>query len=191
MDIKLNLFISSELPNKDGYTWTINSRLGDTLKKAEELFGERDKNYTILGVEFVLAERPQVWYPGNCKQILIQLSQHALIDVNQALYQLSHETIHCLSPNGKGVANVLEEGLATYFSESYFQLNGLTPMFSTIPEYNEAIYLVKQLLAVDMDIIKKVRLIQPTISDISVNNLLEINSELNKDLLEKLCQPFY
>jgi len=191
MAIKTELFIAAELPTKDGYTWTMSSRLGDTLRKAQELFGERDKDYTILGVEFVLTDRPQVWYPGNCKNIIIQLNKYALEDVNQALYQLSHETVHCLSPKGKKIANVLEEGLATYFSEWYMQQNGLGPWHPTLQEYIDAINLVKQLLAVDAELIKKVRQITPTISDIKPDDFFQIYPNLDKDLLEKLCNPFY
>ncbi len=191
MDINAELFITKELETKDGYTWTMASRLGDTLKKAEELFGKRDIEYTILGVEFALTERLQVWYPGNCKHIIIQLNKHALEDVNQALYQLSHETVHCLSPIGKKAANILEEGLATYFSEWYMKQNGLGDWFASLPKYIEAVKLVKDLLAIDNDIIKKVRALQPTISEIKSEELLKANNNIPKELADKLCEPFY
>lgn len=191
MVIKTELFIAEELSTKDGYTWTMSSRLGDTLRKAQELFGGRDMDYTILGVEFVLTDRPRIWYPGNCKNIIIQLDKHALEDIGQALYQLSHETVHCLSPKRKKIANVLEEGLATYFSVWYMQQSGFESWFPTLQEYKDAISLVKQLLAVDMELIKKVRQITPTISDIKPNDFFQINPNLDKDLLDKLCNPFY
>jgi hypothetical protein len=191
MDIKVELFITKELETKEGYTWTMASRLGDTLRKAEELFGKRDMEYTILGVEFVLTERPQVWYPGNCKHIVIQLNKNALENVNQALYQLSHETVHCLSPISKKAANILEEGLATYFSEWYMKQNGLGDWFATLPEYIEAVKLVKDLLAIDNEIIKKVRAVQPTISKIKSEQLLQTNNNIPKELADKLCESFY
>jgi hypothetical protein len=191
MDMKSELFISKELETKDGYTWTMASRLGDMLRKAEELFGKRDMEYTILGVEFALTERPQVWYPGNYKHIIVQLNKHALENLNQALYQLSHETVHCLSPIGKKAANILEEGLATYFSEWYMKQNGLGDWFASLPEYIEAVKLVKDLLAIDSDIIKKVRAIQTTISEIKPEELLQANNNIPKELADKLCEPFY
>lgn len=191
MDIKVELFITKELETKDGYTYTVASLLGDALKKAEELFGTRDMEYTILGVEFNLTERPQIWYPGNCKHIVIQLNKYALENVNQALYQLSHETVHVLSPIGNKVANILEEGLATYFSEWYMKQNGLGYWAANLPEYIEALKLVKELLAIDDEIIKKVRALQPTISDIKSAQLLQTNNNIPKELADKLCEPFY
>ena len=186
----MQLVLSEELPTKDGYTWTINSRLGDTLKKAEELFGQRDKDYTILGVEFVLHDIPSVWYPGDCNHILIRLSKDALYDFNQALYQLSHETVHCLSPKPGSMVNVLEEGLATYFSEWYMQNSGFGNWFSTNKKYTAASDLVKDLLSTDCDVIKKIRKIQPVISDISSDDFLWINPELDEKLIQKLCMPW-
>ena len=190
VDIKTELFITNELDTKDGYTWTISSRLGETLRQAEELFGKRDKEYTILGVEFILTGLPRVWYPGNCKHIIIRLNKSAIENVNQSLYQLSHETVHCLSPKGKRAANVLEEGLATYFSEWYMRKNGLGDWFPILPEYIEANKLVKELLSIDFDIIKKVRTIQPKISDITQADLMKANCNIQTELAEKLCKPF-
>src|SRR3990167_6713780 len=100
-------------PITSGYTWTLTSRLGSLLQLAESQFGARDKDYTILGIEFG-STGPFIWYPGNCKNIAIQLSLESLKSEHCALYELAHECIHLLSPTGKKNANVLEEGLATY-----------------------------------------------------------------------------
>jgi hypothetical protein len=47
-----------------GFGWTLTSRLGDTLKLAESVYGKRDESWTILGVEFSSSGPPQLWYPG-------------------------------------------------------------------------------------------------------------------------------
>lgn len=62
-----NIFSCDPLPSNNGYMWTIVSRLGDMFNKAEELFGVRDKEYTILGIELANNSQPQIWFPGNCK----------------------------------------------------------------------------------------------------------------------------
>jgi len=189
-NINNNLFIAKELDSKDGYTWTVASRLGDALHLAEQLYGDRDKSYTILGVEFVLADRPQIWYPGNRKFIVIQLTASSLTNEFQALYQLSHETIHLLSPLGMKSANVLEEGLATYFSELYLARLGQPNWKPTIKEYQDAVDLTKAILAIDNDIIKKVRELERTISKLTPEHFLQINSDIPVDLLNKLCDKF-
>ena len=88
-NINKQLIVTKKLDNNDGYTWTIASRLGETIHLAEEFFGERDTNYTILGVEFVSSEQPQIWYPGNRKHIIIQLTKESLLNEFQAFFQLS------------------------------------------------------------------------------------------------------
>jgi hypothetical protein len=60
-----------------------------------------------------------IWYPGDRKHIVIQLSVNCLTDLPRACYQLAHECIHLLAPTGRQNANNLEEGLATLFSEDY------------------------------------------------------------------------
>ena len=52
ININNDLLVSQALSDNSGYTWTLASRLGEMLHKAEELFGERDCSYTILGMEF-------------------------------------------------------------------------------------------------------------------------------------------
>ena len=44
-----NIFSCELLPSKDGYTFTIVSQLGPMLHEAERSFGQRNKDYTILG----------------------------------------------------------------------------------------------------------------------------------------------
>lgn len=46
-----NIFSCELLPSKDGYTFTIVSQLGPMLHEAERSFGQRNKDYTILGIE--------------------------------------------------------------------------------------------------------------------------------------------
>jgi len=91
----------------EGHSWTITSKFGHILRTAEEKYGERDKSYTILGVEFTTYIKPQIWYPGNCKHVSIQITINCLNDINRAIFQVAHETIHFLCPTGGQNANVL------------------------------------------------------------------------------------
>lgn len=74
--IATELIVAQRLPTNDGYTWTLASRLGHMLQRAEELYGLRDTSYTILGIEFTDGN-PQSWWPGNRRNIVIQLSTGA------------------------------------------------------------------------------------------------------------------
>jgi|GEM_PF-6247252 len=52
-----------------GHSWSITSKFGHILKTTEERYGERDKSYILLGLEFTTNGNPQTWYPGNCKYV--------------------------------------------------------------------------------------------------------------------------
>ncbi|MBD2472179.1 hypothetical protein [Nostoc sp. FACHB-145] len=115
-NIKDSLVTANRLPSGSGYTWTLASRLGEMIELIEEQFGERDRSWTILGIEFC-DTGPQTWFPGDCGHIIIQLGLSAKQDLVQALFQLAQSAVHLLDPVRS--ATVLEEGLATYFSLQY------------------------------------------------------------------------
>lgn len=185
-----HLFITKELEEKNGYTWTLASRLGEALNLAEQFFGDRDRSYTILGVEFIAATNSQIWYPGNRKHIVIQLTNDALFNEFQAYYQLSHEIIHLLSPSGGQNTNILEEGLATYFSEKYLSELGQSNWTPTCQKYQEALELTKTLLSKDDEIIKKVRTIEPTISKLTQEHFFLFDEKISKELLTELLKKW-
>lgn len=104
------------------YTWTLTTRLGQALQMAEGLYGKRDQRWTVLGVEFADNGQPQVWYPGSGEgrsNIVIQLTESAAQNYTVAMFQLAHEVVHVLAPNGTKGATLLEEELASYFSLFY------------------------------------------------------------------------
>jgi hypothetical protein len=175
-----------------GYTWTLPSRFGEMLTLAEERYGGRDKNYTILGFEFV-EDSQCLYYLGDeiYKQVLIHLPTHALEDYEQCLYMAAHESVHCLSPDRNVQATRLEEGLAANFARIYMDHIGLGDDWrSTSDDYNEAQQDVEDLLNLDRDIIRKARSIQPAISLISGEDLLRVNSYLPGDLIDRLVITF-
>lgn len=126
------------------YTWTLTSRFGHALARAEALFGPRDPSWTPLGVEFSDQPAPQVWYPrfGSADRfIAVQLTRSAARDETEALFQLAHEAVHVIAPIGPDVvASRFEEGLATWFSLRYLVEDGrgLTPDYIASRRYRAA-----------------------------------------------------
>ena len=90
-----DLLVTRVRPEGNGYTWTLASLLGDMLHIAEELLGQRDHSYTVLGIE-IGPDIPKIWYHGNRTDIIIQLGSSAATDMYQACYQMAHETVICL-----------------------------------------------------------------------------------------------
>lgn len=175
-----------------GYSWTIISLLGTILKDAENLFGERDRSFNILGVELCDQEQPQTWYPGSWdgqKDVIIQITKDCQTNLKKAIFQVSHEVIHCLCPKPGRHANVLEEGLATLFSTYESNKFGIGYHTDSVL-YISAMKKVEELLSYDETIIKKARMMEPDISLITKEMLLGFHPSIKDDLLEILLKPF-
>jgi hypothetical protein len=127
-----NIFSCNPLPDNSGYTWTIVSRLGDMLNEVEKLYGKRDNDFTILGIEIANIRQPHTSLSGN-KNVTIQITENCINDIGHAIFQVAHEVIHCLCPKEYGTT-YLEEGLATYFSIYYTNKIG-NPYHAINPKY--------------------------------------------------------
>ncbi len=191
VSVSRNLVVADALLDHSGYTWTLASVLGSLLALAEERFGPRDSTYCLLGVEFS-AKGPQVWFPGNRKHIVIQLSLNSLTNVHSALFELSHECIHLLSPEVGRSGIVLEEGLATLFSVEQMQKYYGEGWWSEkrISAYFEAATKVEKLLALDSNVIYRLRQEEPTISLITPEMILRHCPSASEELAESLATGF-
>lgn len=159
--------VTQPLSDGNGYTWTLASLLGNMLHIAEELFGQRDPSYTILGIE-IGSNIPHIWYPGDRKYIVIQLGPSAATNMMEACYQMAHETVHLLAPTGRQNANNFEEGVACYFADLYMRealRNPYPP--PSLPSYRAAFELVKPLLDTDRYSVRRLRDQNPSFSKIS------------------------
>ncbi|HHC73595.1 MAG TPA: hypothetical protein ENK78_00785 [Thiothrix sp.] len=186
-------------PIKNGFTWTLTSRLGQSLKLAEEKYGKRDPKWTILGVEFAKRKQPAIWYPFSQEgkhYIIVQLTPDSLDNHKQALFQLAHETIHLLSPAGGGhPTNVFEEGLAVYFSVLFLQQEGIDIKtdYITGANYRQAYELVKELYRAYPQtdkIIQQIREEKGKLSGLSVADLQHYFPNLDEDSAILLITPF-
>ena len=188
--IDANLLLARSLPDGNGYTWTLTSRLGDILHLAEKIFGPRDPAYTILGVEFE-ANGPQIWYPGNRRHVIVQLSLSAAADMSQACYQMAHEVVHLLAPSGGANSNNLEEGIACHFSAYYMKEVLKQPNWQpTLPSYKRALEQVAPLVDADINCIRRLRKIQPSLSKMNRQELSQEFPNLSAAQLDFLLAKF-
>ena len=190
ININSDLLVTQRLPNGNRYTWTLASRLSDMLNMAEELFGQRDHSYTILGIEFV-ADGPRIWYPGNRQHVIIQLTLSAAKNMSQACYQMAHETVHLLAPTGGQNANNFEEGVACYFADLYMKdvvKNPYPP--PSLPSYKRALELVAPLLDADISCVYRLRNQQPSFSKISREQISTTFPNLTSDDVDFLTRKF-
>lgn len=202
INVNSNLILAKPCPKESrcARTWTLPSRFGEALEMAEELFGARDYSYTILGIDFTTESNPKNWYPWGRKNIIILLTKESAANEQQALFQLSHETFHVLTPilDRRGGTTYLEEGLATYFSLLYME-KIKKPVtrnyFITSPQYVKAYDDIVVLSKLYPDLarrIKEFRNKQPLvhISGITFAQFKEIFPNAPDSLAERLTAAF-
>jgi hypothetical protein len=174
-----------------GNSWTLVTRLGQMLSRAENLYGPRDRSWTILGVEFGPGPYPAIWFPGDCKHIAIRLAPNALDSEVLACYQLAHECVHLLAPTGNANAPVLEEGLATAFAEDYVQfVLKSNPFLTNEPTYIRAAGAVRELLVGAPDAILRLRAIEPRFAKITAAVFDAAKLTASPTLIDELVSPF-
>lgn len=184
-----NHYLTHPLPTNDGYTWTLASRLGAMLREIEILYGERDKSWTFVGVEFE-KNGPQNWFPGNCGNIAIQLNTNALNNAVLAHYQLAHEVVHLLAPDGKRGAPNIEEGLATVYSEDFVMREHQVSNLTNMASYVQAAKSVRELLAFDEHSIKKLRTVEPSFKNMTADTFKAANLNYPEDKVAYLLSTF-
>ncbi len=192
-DIKINneLLVAERLPNDCRYTYTLASRLGDMLDKAERLFGPRDTSYTILGIEFT-SDIPYIWHI-NDSQIIIRLNlcAGAAKNTSQAYYQLAHETVHLLAPTGGNHATNFEEGVACYFAFYYMEkVLGEPNWHPTLPSYKRALERIRPHLDADISCVRRLREHQPSFSKLGRKEIVTEIPNLTSDAVNFLISKF-
>lgn len=171
-----------------GGRWTLTTLLGEFLYRAEQRYGPRHEGWTILGVEFRDDEgSPNVWYPGTRRHVAVRLSKEAKFNFKLAAFQLAHETIHLLAPNGGGKATVLEEGVAVMFADQ------MAAEFSLDAHQNEEFYIaarnaVADLIGLDKDAIKTLRQRERAFFRMTPPMIMTMISGCPASLAERLCE---
>jgi hypothetical protein len=186
-------FTSEPIPG--GGSWTLTTYFGEMLSKAEELYGRRDMDWTPIGVEFFAGDVPRIWFPGGRKHVAIRLTLAALNDLNEALWQLAHETVHVLGPV-EGNTNNLEEGVATHFALSvpHYDTSRVTLFRQSVEAsasaYSSPLRDYEALLQIDSGVIKKLRKQQSYLSRITARQILDVLPSCDATLAVRLADRF-
>lgn len=161
------------------------------LNHAEALFGEREKEMTFVGIEF-RDDGPYINYYRD--KVSIVLSNNCSSNFVQLYFQLSHEVCHFLYPTGKYDANVLNEGVSTYFSRIWVDkvFPNSTYAIDSIKrsKYYDAYLLVEKLMGIDENSIKKIREINPYLSYVTKEEFLSLGFDLEDSEVHKLLEKF-
>ena len=172
----------------------LNVKLGSILNIAEEKYGTRDMSYSILGISYTDLDHPHIWFPfDDSKYVGIRVMDTCKENINQGLYQLAHEVIHCLCPHPGINANVLEEGLATHFAAEYMDKYEKQPDWhpaETDYKYVLALKCIKKVFEINPDIVTKLVAKERNFVNITEDMLFEVSPEFPRDLAKILTTNF-
>ena len=168
------------------YEQTLMDELLQIMEEAELLFGPRDRSYELLPPRITECgcAHPYV-YPF--RKIRIYLTSHSK-NRHVASYQLAHEAVHVLGPT-RSWTTVLEEGLATWFSNVYMDRVYGVQFEAPNRWYDAALRAVSPLLAKNEFVIKELRVRQPHLSKVDETLLAEV-AGIDGDDASLLCADF-
>lgn len=159
----------------------------ELLHEAETLYGKRNADFIIDGVEITSNNQPDIYFPYNDNRVIIRITEICRNNKDFATFQIAHEVIHCLYPNLVEDVTYLEEGLATFFQTQVSNIQ----IESGATKYITARELASKLLEFDNNIIKAAREVEPNISKISKDLLAKFYSGDDEELLDRITAPFY
>lgn len=161
------------------------------LSELERLFGPRDKSFTLVGIDICMTQGscPHPYYPltGKNKHVIIRLAPNADTDLIIARWQLAHECLHLLDPTivkVDGRATYLEEGLATWFQNTF-----VPEVAFREGQRAEAEAAILPHIKVLPDAVRKIRSGGVRIIDIQSAMLREHCPDISEEAAQWLCQP--
>ena len=168
----------------------------------ESLFGPCDRRFVFGTIGKSEDDSPCTYFPsrfhtnGGCVvDIHIGQSAWEILNPEQSAWQLAHECVHLIDPGKCGSANVLEEGLATWFQDELQFHNGMVKKYIVSNNrHTEPYCTAKRLVAPCMPelgrAVKKIRESGTRIRDISVTDLDPWLPAVDRETKEYLCSRF-
>ncbi len=165
--------------------FNLRTKLREYVEELEEMYWERDRDFTIKKICFK-GDFPQIYFPNvfDKKIIEIWLSKSAKSNINQAWFQLAHESVHLLSPCKRTEVLVVEEGMAVDYSRLK-----VPNYFPREREYKYSCKKFQEWKKLNPDI-KSIHKEEPKISNWNVDILKKFTSNLSCDLATNLCTKF-
>ena len=166
---------------------------------AQENFGPMCSEWVYVGVE-INDMGPHLRYYPEDGYVAISLSEKIKDDEIQLHFQLSHEVCHLLYPTmnlsgEKESTTVLNEGVSTYFSlwatgrycSQDLLIDNLKQHSSN---YYRAMLSVHELLEIDQEAIKKLRMYEPKLNRLSFEHFEKSRVSASERLISDLLATF-
>ncbi len=190
-----------------GFVRRIAVQINSYTAMLEHMLGPRDNRFVFhtVGMTTNEVDNPQICFPngfhceGNCAvDVHISSWPWKHFSPDQSIWQVAHESVHLLDPVLFGSANVLEEGLATWFqNECKFHDKPVRRYIenakNTLPES----YARAKELVLNCDpsrlcsAVRDIRASGVSIHDIDVAMLRLRLPRVSVPVVESLCNPFH
>ncbi len=162
--------------------------------RAKKKFGGADEQWTLLRFEF-RDDGPRMQPDFSSKQYSIHLSQHAYTEWQQArpytaAHEIGHEVIHTLAPVTLSDDTNLEEGVATWFANDFYEAVCKQKSNHCGDSYRKQLGLVSRMLRNNSSAIQKVRRTTPRFRDVTAEQLFALKAGLTRQECDYLVEPF-
>ena len=84
------------------------------MAQTEAQFGPRDRTWQLGRIVVLGNDYPETTTIELLHVVVVRITESTRQFPMQAIYQLTHETVHCLSPHGRRDTLYFEEGLANH-----------------------------------------------------------------------------
>jgi hypothetical protein len=173
------------------------------FKDVQKRFGPAKPGKWELNIIEYDGDKPAITYPPGFMlyprifKYNVTLSESTKTDLTNGIFQLSHESVHRLSPTGDNVTNNLEEGVAVYYSKialeahtgnnDYFDHALATTKFTGYPY---AYQLFLQLLADDKEAVTKLRAVEGRFTMLRKEHFKRAGLIVDETLIDALLEDW-
>ncbi len=190
--------------DRSEFEYFLARRYGHYRATLTNILGPFDRNFVFGSIKGPIDDRdaPQVHFPdgyhraGGCvADIRLSAFPWEKCHCGQGGWQVAHEAVHLLDPVPYGKANVLEEGLATWFQDELeFHDNEVERYLNQGIEYpapySEARDLVRCCMPGLQRAVKEIRSLHVAISEITSDLLGRNLQRVDAKTIERLCSKF-
>jgi hypothetical protein len=168
------------------------------LVEAEQIYGERDRAWTFLGVQW--GDKNVTW-PIDKQRKFACICLHELLPSHLPdflPFNLAHEVVHMLCPPDRDNVTYLEEGVAVSFSlgrSIYGDARYIGEQLKIFEKYPDDKYTVAwkdvgRLIASEPSVISKLRSQEKSLSCISAAQIIAVAPNCDKAVAERLASKF-
>jgi len=100
-----------------------NREFKQIFRETQRLLGKCEPNWTIAPIKIEGQNHPETICNDVTKDVTVRVTVSTITYPEQRTYQLTHESVHCLSPRNRRDTLFFEEGLANWYTLNHAALS--------------------------------------------------------------------